>query len=127
MKTLFAALLLVLVAMTSNAGTVEEAVSAPDRLPADLERDARSHPADILPLLAIGPGSRVADIFGGGGYYSELIGRIVTPGGEVLLHNNAAYLHYVNEALAARLDQRNVPGVARCGADYHVLSRPVLY
>lgn len=79
MKTLFATLLLVL-AMTSHAGTVEEAVSAPDRLPADLERDARSHPADILPLLAIGPGSRVADIFGGGGYYSELIGRIVTPG-----------------------------------------------
>ena len=110
MKTLFATLLLVL-AMTSHAGTVEDALAAPDRLPADLERDARSQPADILPLLAVGPGSRVADIFGGGGYYSELIGRIVTPGGEVLLHNNAAYLHYVNEALAARLEQRDVPGV----------------
>ena len=110
MKILFAALLTAL-AMASNAGPVEEALSAPDRLPADLERDARSHPADILPLLAIGPGSRVADIFGGSGYYSELIGRLVSPGGEVLLHNNAAYLQYVDEALAARLDQRDVPAV----------------
>jgi predicted methyltransferase len=55
----------------------------------------------------------VADIFGGAGYYSELIGRVVGPQGRVLLHNNRAYVNFVGEALDKRFRGRQIPAVVR--------------
>ncbi|TGD74297.1 methyltransferase type 11 [Mangrovimicrobium sediminis] len=100
-------------ALPCAAGTAEEAIHSPGRLQQDLERDAREQPAVIIDLLDIGPGDRVADIFGGAGYYSELLGRVVAPGGEVLLHNNQAYLQYAAAGLQRRFDGREVPNVVR--------------
>jgi predicted methyltransferase len=102
-----------LLALPAQGATIAEAIADPQRSKADRERDQREQPAVILELLNIGEGSRVADIFAGGGYYSELIGRVVSPGGEVLLHNNQPYLKYVGEALDKRLVGREVPGVVR--------------
>ena len=67
----------------------------------------------ILELLEIEEGDRVADIFAGGGYYSELVGTIVAPGGEVLMHNNKAYINFVGEALDKRFSGREVVDVTR--------------
>jgi predicted methyltransferase len=63
----------------------------PGRLPADLERDKTSKPAKIIPLLALQTGGRVVDLFGSGGYYSELLAQVVGTSGEVLLHNNRGF------------------------------------
>ncbi len=112
-KLLIAAVLLLMTTLPINAGTVPEALSAPDRLPTDIERDARSRPDVVLGLLDIGPGDRVADIFAGSGYYSEIIGRVVSPGGEVLMHNNKAYIGFVGDALKARFTGRELHGVTR--------------
>ncbi|MFT7288392.1 MAG: putative methyltransferase [Halieaceae bacterium] len=54
------------------------------------------------------PGDKVADIWAGGGYYSELIADIVGPGGEVLLLNNAAYLQFAGKALEERMTGRHI-------------------
>ena len=43
-------------------GTAEQAMSKPGRIPADLERDKRSKPQGIIPLLNLRPGDRVVDI-----------------------------------------------------------------
>ena len=110
---LIIALLLGLAASASSAATVQEALAADDRLAADIERDGREHPEEVLALLQIGPGSRVADIFAGAGYYSELIGRVVTPGGEVLMHNNAPYMEFAAKGIADRFEGREVVGVVR--------------
>jgi predicted methyltransferase len=96
-------------AVSAQAGTVEQAIARSGRLPADIERDARSRPQAVIPLLALEPGDRVADVFGGSGYYSELLATVVSPGGEVLLHNNAAYRHFVAGALSERFEGRD-PG-----------------
>ena len=106
-------LLLMAGALSVQAGTIDGALGHIGRLDADIKRDERSHPKVILELLDIKEGDRVADIFAGGGYYSELIGRIVTPGGEVLLHNNKAYLKYVQKSLDKHLKDRELPGVTR--------------
>lgn len=104
-------------AVPASAGTIAEAVSSPERPAADRERDARDHPAEILGLLEVQEGDVIADVFAGSGYYSELIGRVVSPGGKVYLQNNAAYLKYAAEGLAARFAGREVPGVERLDSE----------
>ncbi len=98
---------------TEAATAVQRALANPDRLSADRERDQRSHPGEILALLDLKPGDQVADIFAGGGYYSELLGRTVGPSGRVLMHNNAAYVNFVGEALEKRFEGRDLPAVVR--------------
>jgi predicted methyltransferase len=99
--------------LQAQAETVTEALAHPSRLASDLERDKRSQPEVIIELLEIKPGDRVADIFAGGGYYSEILGRMVSPGGEVLMHNNQAYIAFVGDALKKRFEVRELPGVQR--------------
>ena len=101
------------VTVCTQAETVAGALANPARLTADIARDERSRPAAVLALLNIKPGDRVADIFAGGGYYSEIIGQVVTPGGEVLMHNNQAYISFVGEALTKRFEGRELVGVQR--------------
>ncbi|MEE4143402.1 MAG: hypothetical protein V2I26_01260 [Halieaceae bacterium] len=93
------------------ADAVTDAIGKPGRLSSDLERDQRSHPEVILPLLRLQPGDRVADIWAGGGYYSELIASIVGKEGEVLLVNNRAYEQFAGKALAQRQDGRDMGSV----------------
>jgi predicted methyltransferase len=93
------------------ADPVTEAINKPGRLASDVERDARSRPDVVLPLLQLKPGDRVADIWAGGGYYSELIASIVGEQGEVLLVNNLAYSQFAGKALAARQDGRDMGSV----------------
>lgn len=83
----------------------------PDRLPADVERDARSHPEAVIPLLTLEEGDRVVDVFACGGYYGELLARVVGAEGEVLLQNNQAYRQFVGGALASRFEGRNPGGL----------------
>jgi predicted methyltransferase len=98
-------------AYTAAADPVLDAINKPGRLAADLERDARSRPDAILPLLQLQPGDRVADIWAGGGYYSELIADIVGANGEVLLVNNLAYARFAAKALEERQRDRSMGSV----------------
>ncbi len=93
----------------NNTQQVKMALSAPDRTEADKTRDARSRPDVTLKMLDIGPGDVVFDVFAGGGYYSELIARIVGEDGKVYLHNNQAYRSFVNDGLAKRMDNNALP------------------
>ena len=88
---------------------IEAAIAAPDRSEADKQRDARSRPDVTLAMLDIGPGDVVFDVFGGGGYYSDLIARVVGEDGKVYLHNNRAYLNFVNQALTERMAGNTLP------------------
>jgi predicted methyltransferase len=108
--TLFA-LGLCAVVQVLAADPVTDAISKPGRLDADVARDAGSHPEAVLPLLQLQPGDRVADIWAGGGYYSELIASIVGESGEVLLINNLAYNNFTAKALAERQDGREMGSV----------------
>lgn len=81
----------------------DAAVASPGRSAADVKRDNLDHPAQILRLTGIRPGMKVADVLGGDGYYSELLGALVGPKGQVLLINNAAFDHWSGPELANRL------------------------
>ncbi len=95
------------------AGTVSEAISKPGRLQADLQRDIRSKPAAIIPLLNLHPGDRVVDVFGSGGYYSELLASVVGASGEVLLHNNRGFRAWGVNILNDRFNGRTLDNVTQ--------------
>jgi predicted methyltransferase len=75
----------------ARADIYDAAVAHPGRSAADLKRDELDHPAEILRLLGLKPGMRVADILAGDGYYSELASYVVGPQGVVLAINNEAF------------------------------------
>ena len=105
--------LLLVLQMQVQAASTHDILTAPDRLESDVKRDVRSQPQVIVELLALKAGDRVADIFAGGGYYSEILGRVVAPGGDVLMHNNRAYINYAGPQLEQRFTAREVIGVKR--------------
>lgn len=87
---------------------VEVAMQVEGRSKADKERDARSRPDVTLEMLGVKAGDHVFDVFAGGGYYSELLARIVGKEGRVYLHNNNAYRAFVGEALKKRMENNTL-------------------
>lgn len=107
-RNLLLSALLALVA-TTTAGAAEPA----GRPAADLERDAREHPAEVLAFAGIKPGQRVADVFGGAGYYSELLQHAVGDAGHVLLLNNGPYQAYAQKGMDERFADGRLARIER--------------
>jgi predicted methyltransferase len=66
---------------------ITSAVNSPDRPAADKQLDASRHPGQILAFFGITPGMKVADLWAGGGYTTELLARVVGPNGKVYSQN----------------------------------------
>lgn len=92
-----------------EAAAINAAVDSQQRLARDKGRDASRHPREILSFFEVAPGQRILDLFSGGGYYSELLSRVVGEQGSVLVHNNQAYLPFAKEDLAERRYQERLP------------------
>jgi predicted methyltransferase len=66
---------------------ITDAINSPDRPAADKALDKGRRPDQIMAFYGIKPGMKVADIFAGGGYMTELYSRIVGPTGTVYSQN----------------------------------------
>jgi predicted methyltransferase len=62
---------------------IKDALAAADRPAADKALDAGRRPEQMLAFFGIRPGMKVADLFAGGGYTTELLSRVVGPTGTV--------------------------------------------
>jgi predicted methyltransferase len=60
---------------------IKDAIAAPDRPAADRKLDAGRRPDQMLAFFGIEPGMKVADLFSGGGYTTELLSRAVGANG----------------------------------------------
>jgi predicted methyltransferase len=121
LATLFVAAMLCSSAASRGADPIDTAVAQPGRSAADVERDARDHPGDLLHFFGLAPGMTVLDLFAGGGYYSALLGNIVGEHGRVYMHNNAAYLGFAGKSLDERLAAGPLPNVVRLDAEIGAL------
>ena len=74
-------------AQSQISGYIADAVNSPSRPAADRELDTSRKPEQILAFFGIKPGMKVADLWAGGGYTSELLARTVGPGGKVYSQN----------------------------------------
>ncbi len=97
--------------VANGADLYDAAVAHQGRSAADLRRDPLDHPADILRLSGIKAGMRVADVLAGDGYYSELAAYVVGPKGRVFMINNAAFDHWSEGPLQARLASNRLSNV----------------
>lgn len=107
-----------LMAQTIDTERVLTVMQGGGRLAADLERDLRSKPQMIIPHLALQEGDRVLDIFGAGGYYSDLLARVLGQEGRALLHNNQGFQQWGSNILQDRFANglpRNVIMLNRSG------------
>jgi predicted methyltransferase len=66
---------------------IRDAVNAADRPAADKSLDAGRQPDQMLAFFGIQPGMKVADLWAGGGYTTELLARAVGPTGTVYSQN----------------------------------------
>ena len=92
---------------------IAAAIAAPERSDKDRERDTRDRPAEVMEFAGIMQGMAIADVFGGGGYWTELLARAVGPDGKVTLVNNAPYLEFAREDIKTRFADDRLPGVTR--------------
>ena len=86
-----------------GGSAIERQLASPSRTADDRARDARDRPQAVLAFAGFERGDTIADIFGGGGYYSELLSGLVGHSGQVLLVNNAPYDAYAKKDLQPRL------------------------
>lgn len=106
-----------LAAAGASADIYDAAVAHSGRSAEDLKRDPIDHPAEVLRLSGIGPGMRVADVLAAGGYYSELLSRIVGARGQVLMLNNRATDIWSDYYYEKRLANRRLPNVRHITID----------
>ncbi len=114
---LVSALLFVPVAHAAQPADYVPAVAKSARSEKDRERDPHDRPAHIFALADLKPGMAVADIFGAGGYWSELLSYVVGPKGTVLLVNNPPYEEFGKEELATRFAKGRLKSVQHLVVD----------
>lgn len=95
----------------ADQASIARAIANDSRTDQHRERDARSKPEIVLGLLDLRPGQTVADVFGGGGYYAELMAGVVGPEGTVILHNNTPYSRFVEKQINERYAANAMPPI----------------
>jgi predicted methyltransferase len=87
---------------TAHESAIDAALASPDRPAKDREQDATRKAREVLAFAGVVPGMNVADMFSAGGYYTELVSRIVGPKGSVIAYNNAEYAKFAEKGIAER-------------------------
>jgi predicted methyltransferase len=103
---------------------IDSALASPDRPEADRAQDERRKAREFLEFAGIEPGMRVLDAFAASGYYTELLSRIVGPGGEVIAYNNPAYAKFAAKGIEARYAGDRLPNVQQVTVEVDQLELP---
>jgi predicted methyltransferase len=96
------------------------AVAAPDRSDADRQTDQRRDPTQLLAFTGVRAGMKVLDMDAAAGYTTELLARVVGPGGVVYAQDPPDASERARERFEARLRNpvmKNVVHVARAFDD----------
>lgn len=107
---------------------IDRAIAHPERPQDDVARDEQRHPDEILAFAGIEPGMRVLDLFTAGGYYTEILSRLMGADGEVWAQNPPQFYDRFGSAdLDFRLADRRLPNVERQDRPLDNLALPSAY
>ncbi|HEY6419502.1 MAG TPA: hypothetical protein VIX59_10895 [Candidatus Binataceae bacterium] len=92
---------------------ISSALNAPDRPADDKKLDPGRKPDQVMAFFGIQPGMKVADLWAGGGYTTEVLSRIVGPAGTVYSQNGPIPERFkkVGDAWHARLKSPDLKNV----------------
>jgi predicted methyltransferase len=93
---------------------IVDAVNSPARPAADRKLDPLRKPEQLMAFFGIKPGMKVADLWAGGGYTTELLARTVGPSGKVYSQNMEFPPRFkkAGEAWQARAQEPGMANVA---------------
>ncbi len=97
------AVLVVCILCVPTSFVYAEDVDLSGRTEQDMKRDPQSKPVEIINFSGVKAGDNVLDLLGGGGYYTELLSRVVGDKGHVVLQIPQAYVRFAGKALEQRL------------------------
>jgi predicted methyltransferase len=100
----------------ASTAAIDAALKSTARLKSDYDEDERRKARDVLTFASVKPGMAVADMFSAGGYYTELLSRIVGPKGRVIAYNNAEFAKFAEKDIAARYADNRLPNVEQVTA-----------
>jgi predicted methyltransferase len=103
---------------------IAESLASPQRIELDRTSDPLRRPDLVLEFFELKPGMTVLDLFSGGGYYTEIVSRIVGDDGKVVAHNNEAYLAFAKDSLEGRYTGDRLSNVERVTAEADQLDLP---
>ena len=102
--------------------TLNTVLTHPERPHADHSRDKRRKPAEVMEFFALEPGMDVLEILAGGGYYTEILSRVVGNNGSVVMQNNKKYYDFQSDrAVSQRLNNQRLPNVQRWDKELNAL------
>jgi len=107
-----------------SADAIHRAIDNPRRRPADRKRDDQRHADEVLAFFGIQPGMTVLDLYSGGGYYTELLSRVVGSSGRVVAHNNTPYQRFAEDEIEERYANGRLPNVERIIGENNELELP---
>jgi predicted methyltransferase len=105
----------------ADPAAITKSLDHPDRLEGDRAADVRRRPEVVLEFFGIEPGMTVLDLYSGGGYYTEIVARIVGEDGRVVAHNNTPYLEFSKDEIARRYTPGRLENVERLTAENNAL------
>jgi predicted methyltransferase len=110
----------------AREAAVRAAVAHPERSAKDRAQDENRRPADVMMFAGVAPGQKVIDLFSAGGWYGELLARVVGPAGQVYVQNPADVRMGAKD-LDARLANDRLPNVVRWDRNMNDLGLPPSY
>lgn len=110
----------------AREAAVRDAIASPDRSDKDRALDARRDPEQVLRFAGVAPGQRVIDLFSAGGWYAELLARVVGPNGQVYLQNPADVRMSAKD-LETRLANGRLPNVVQWDRNMNDMELPAHY
>ena len=105
----------------STADLVANALVHGDRLEADAADDARRMPLEVLAFAGLEEGMTVFELEAGGGYYTEIMSRVVGPAGSVVMHNPPAFDSFLGDQIPMRVADGRLPNVSVSRTNFDTL------
>jgi predicted methyltransferase len=103
---------------------IRQAVEHAERLAEDRARDAGRKPAEVLSFFGVEPGMTVIEFGAGGGYFSEIMARIVGSDGQVIAQNPYFFLRQSGEEYKRRFAPRRLKNIVMIFGDPFRLRLP---
>lgn len=105
----------------TTADLVANALVHGDRPAADAADDARRMPLEVLAFAGLQPGMSVFELEAGGGFYTEIISRVVGSAGSVVMHNPPSFDSFLGDSIPMRVADNRLPNVSVSRTNFDTL------